>query len=277
VIGDTALTLADGASTVKILLAAGANVNAANADGLTALSWAALKRDYDHFRIILAHPLIHASVNAAEEIVRTGLPFFAAHQFASWAPDEFARWRRSQAVCAAARAPAVRGAKSLPPALVAALAGCETGDALSDARAADGLTILGGAAAAGASKKVMAALVAAGCSLLVSGDREGASVGSLALRSGQRDTAHWLYQKTTKAVARKYPLFRDVRSMLVVGTSGSRLGRPFLPVDMINLIMDCCATPETCFFSETPAAGADTDAAFVSPASKRQRVVGLPA
>ena len=74
------------------------------------------------------------------------------------------------------------------------------------------------------------------------------------MRAAQRKAADWLYRAATKAVARAQPLFRDVRSMLVVGTSGGRAGRPFLPLDVLNDVMDCCATPAACWFSELPAA-----------------------
>ena len=146
----------------------------------------------------------------------------------------------------------------MPPALTAALATATaagaSGEALSGARDADGLTALGGAAAAGASKEVVMALVAAGCSVTVAGDLAGASVGALSVRAGQRKAADWLYRAATKAVARAQPLFRDVRSMLVVGTSGGRAGRPFLPLDVLNDVMDCCAAPAACWFAEPAAA-----------------------
>ena len=92
--------------------------------------------------------------------------------------------------------------------------------------------------------------------MTVAGDLAGASAGALAARAGHRQAAAKLYRAATKAVARAQPLFRDVRSMLVVGTSGGRAGRPFLPLDVLNDVMDCCATPGACWFAEAPAAGA---------------------
>jgi ankyrin repeat protein len=168
----------------------------------------------------------------------------------------FKRWHLGQALCAAARAPAVRGSAALPPNLAAALnaaveAGLD-GEKLFGARDMEGLTALGGAAAAGASKAVVVALVASGCNASVPGDLAGTSAGALAARAGQRQAADWLYRAATKAVAKAQPLFRNVRSMLVVGTSGARAGRPFLPVDVLNKVMDCCATPDKCWFAEAP-------------------------
>ena len=164
----------------------------------------------------------------------------------------FARWHLAQAVCAAARAAAVAGGiDSLvpPPALVAALAAAREGgvsaDALSAARDVDGLTALGGAAAAGACLGAVNALLAAGVSLLVAGDLEGASVGAMAARAGHGLLAHRLTgpRALLKATALAHPVFRQVRSMLVVGNDVG------LPPELVDHILEFCAG-ESCWFAE---------------------------
>jgi ankyrin repeat protein len=278
---------------VSALLVAGADVGVTAAAGQAAFFAAAVNSGLVTFNLLLAHPRIHSCVAAAEAML-FGQP--DAEEEDVWETDDeededddyalfpsvrasLRRWHLHQALCAAARAPAVVEASSLPPALADALekvkrvanfsrgalpCSSELLDALaqtaaagldaagpSRARDADGFTALGGAASAGASKAVVVALVAAGCSVTVPGDLAGASVGALAARAGQRPAADWLYRAATKEVARTQPLFRKVRSMLVVGTSGARAGRPFLPIDVLNKVMDCCATPDACWFAQS--------------------------
>jgi hypothetical protein len=248
---------------VSALLAAGAQVRGTSNYGRTALMDAAAMSQPDATEALLAHPRIHPCVDDALDVIgdfvdedEEGDEEGDGAARTALVHEAFGRWRMRQAVCAAARAADVRGAACLPPTLVAALAAAtEAGvseDALSEARDVDGLTALGGAAAAGASMEVVMALVAAGCSVLVPGDLAGASVGALAARAGHRQAADWLYRAATKAAARAQPLFRDVRSMLVVGTSGVGEGRTFLPLDVLNHIMEHCAAPTTCWFSEPP-------------------------
>ena len=179
----------------------------------------------------------------------------------------FARWRLAQAVCAAAAdsranwGTAGCGIESLvpPPVLVAALAAAREGGvsarALSRARDADGLTALGGAAFAGACLGAVNALLAAGVSLLVAGDLEGASVAELAARAGfGPELAHRLTtgpRAMLKAPALAHPVLREVRSMLVVG---NRVGLPPELVDHILEFCCCYRAGDACWFAAAAAA-----------------------
>jgi ankyrin repeat protein len=152
------------ASTVAVLLAAGADVSIADAGGRTALIWAARFAHPAVVELLLAHPRIHPSIAAAEAVIGTTADGGGGAEGTELVRQAFARWHRIQAVCiqavcAAARAPAPArppAAGQAPPVLVAALAAAReagvSAAALSAGRAADGFTALGGAAAAGASE-----------------------------------------------------------------------------------------------------------------------------
>ena len=89
------------------------------------------------------------------------------------------------------------------------------------------------------------ALLAAGVSLLVAGDLEGASVGALAARAGHGLLAHRLTgpRALLKATALAHPLFREVRLMLVVGNDVG------LPPELVDHILEFCAG-DSCWFAE---------------------------
>ena len=216
---------------VSFLLRAGVNVNAFYRED-TPLSAAVKAEHVNIVKLLLTYPKIHASVDAAEAFI-TNDDIRTA----------FEHWHLIQAVCVAARAPAVRAA-SVPPELAAALDTAKKADVGSEefsyVRDLDGFTALGGAVAARASKQVLRALMNAGCNILLSVDMTGLSMGTLAARTGRRATSDWLYRAATKENAKMFPQFRYVRSLLVVGTSGERAGRPFIPVDVLNYIMDFC-------------------------------------
>ena len=211
------------------------------------------------------HPRIHPCVDAAERDCRSG------YGRSRPLPAVFTRWRDSAFVCAAAAgsAPTASALPGLEAALAAAMAstgdeaGCSA-EELSHWRNEDGLTAFACAARAGANKEVVKALLEADIDASVPGDRTGASAGALAARAGHRRTADVLYRAATKAAMRVQGLFRGVRSMLVVGTSGARAGRPFLPVDFVNDVMDCCAPPAACGVAEPPAPPAATAAVGAS-------------
>jgi hypothetical protein len=139
-----------------------------------------------------------------------------------WCAARFARWRLRQAVLRAGLR-ACRPRRWLHASWRLPAPARMSEEVLSAARDADGVTALGGAAAAGASTAVILAVVAAGSNASLPDDLLGFRwAHSLWLRAGQRQAADWLHRAATKAVARAQPLFRDVCSMLVVGTDERR-------------------------------------------------------
>jgi hypothetical protein len=253
------------ASIVELLLAVCADVNAAANNGFPALVVASRRAHAAAVEVLLAHPRIHPSVAAAEAAIGEQAHDEGpdAELRAASVREAFARWHRAQAVCAAARAPVLPGAATAgqaPPALVAALAAAReagvSAAALSAARDADGFTALGGAAAAGASEWAVRALVRAGCSALVAGDREGASPGALAARAGHAKLSAQLYQAAARAAARAQPAFLRVRSELVLfNRVPGGLPQEYLPRDVVDHMLEWCATAD-CWFAMTPPAEA---------------------
>lgn len=85
--------------------------------------------------------------------------------------------------------------------------------------------------------------------MLVAGDLEGASVGALAARAGHVLLAHRLTgpRALLKATAPAHPMFRQVRSMLVVGNDVG------LPPELVDHILElCCAGGDSCWFACRP-------------------------
>ena len=112
---------------------------------------------------------------------------------------------------------------------------------------------------AGASEGAVAALLKAGCSVLVAGDLEGASPGDLAVGAGHAKLGAQLHRHATKAAARAQPSFDRVWLDLCVGFSGKATKaaqpRPQVPYDALNIVMDCCATADGWFAAPAAAAG----------------------
>ena len=271
---------------LEVLLAAGADVNMGSdlavpgssspllvASGSNPLCVAASRACHECTTLLLSAPRIHLSVDAGAERQMGKCVLIQDEQLAACmtlVQRSFARWRLAQAVCAAAAdsranwGTAGCGIESLvpPPVLVAALAAAREGGvsagALSAARAEDGLTALGGAAFAGACLGAVNALLAAGVSLLVAGDLEGASVGVLSACSGYGRLAHRLTgpRALLKATALAHPVFREVRSMLVVGNDVG------LPPELVDHILEFC-TGDACWFAKT----AVVPAAIAGPAA----------
>ena len=252
--GETALILAaqEGrAAVVSLLLKAGADVNTSIGDGTTALMLASRR---GHAAVVSL--LLEAGVDVKKANNAGNTAMMTASQWGKAAVVSLLRaWLFVKPVCDAASSPAAREAAGVPQTLVDALTEAKRGlsaSQLSEIRGPSGLTMLGCVAAAGANKQVLKALMEAGCSVVVPGDLAGASVGDLAARAGQDSTADWLYRAATKKVANIYPTFKYVWNTLMVGTSGSRAGRPFMSLDVLNYIMDFCATPDSCWFAEIP-------------------------
>ena len=114
----------------------------------------------------------------------------------------------------------------------------------------------------------MAALLSAGCSALVVGElSSGASAGALAARAGSRALADTLYRKAAKAAARAQPAFRRVRSELVLfnRVSGG-LPQDYLPRDVVDHMLEWCATADG-WFAESVVAAAAAPAAVAGGAS----------
>ncbi len=141
---------------------------------------------------------------------------------------------------------------------------------LSVARDPAGLTALG--CAAGAGLGAVAALLAERASALVPGDLAGASAGALAARAGQRAAADCLYRAASKAAARAQPLFRRIRSEIVVRNRvPGGLPHEYLPRDTVDLILEFCAAPAACWFAETPAPAAVAAAAAKAAAAQARK------
>ena len=267
---------------LEVLLAAGADVNMGSdlavpgssspllvASGSNPLCVAASRACHECTTLLLSAPRIHLSVDAGAERQMGKCVLIQDEQLAACmtlVQRSFARWRLAQAVCAAAAdsranwGTAGCGIESLvpPPVLVAALAAAREGGvsagALSAARAEDGLTALGGAAFAGACLGAVNALLAAGVSLLVAGDLDGASAAERASRAGYGEQlVHRLTgpRALLKATALAHPVLRQVRSMLVVG---NRVGLPPELVDHILEFCCCYRAGDACWFAAAAAA-----------------------
>ena len=105
----------------------------------------------------------------------------------------------------------------------------------------------------------------------MAGDLEGASVVALAARAGHGLLAHRLTgpRALLKATALAHPLFREVRSMLVVGNDVG------LPPELVDHILEFCAGGDSCWFAE-PAVAAAAAVAGSSPSASSSSLAASP-
>jgi hypothetical protein len=256
-LGETALHAAarcGNCQAVQWLLRAGASVELLSYIGVSVLGAAVSGLQVKAASYLLEAPGVYSTVVLAESEAQRVAGVFRKQKLACM----FARWHLVQAVCAAACVPAVPGAS--PPSLLPLLAALaaekaarkkpENSDRLiAHARAANNLTALAGAVTqGGAQLAVVSALIAAGCSALPPVDAHGTSLGAFALRLGQQKSADKLYRAASKSAAREQPLFRQVRSELVVA---NRVG---LPRDVVDHMLEWCAAPKCWFVKKAPPA-----------------------
>ena len=211
------------AAIVEMLLAAGADVNAVNDVGHTALTQAALNGHVAVVELFLAHPRIYQSVSASEaagnghktynDLVRT----------------EFLRWHMVQNLLSELQSSCIYSV--LPITLQKIKQSGVTTKQLSAIRDADGFTVLGRAALAGASKKDIAVLIEAGVSVLVTADLNNTSPGDLANKAGHPSTADFLYHACVKEALATDSAFQNVR-MEILETAKN------LPIDIIDKILE---------------------------------------
>jgi ankyrin repeat protein len=144
----------------------------------------------------------------------------------------FNRWHLKQSLCYAAAGTHIRHI-SIETALAI---GNLTAAEISQTRDWNGYTSLTNTIKSGNLKGVDI-LLDAGASLLVAGDLQGTSVGAYAIRHGYPLLGEQLYYKTLKEFCLKRPVFKRLRSEIVVGNRVPSVGR-CLPRELVNYILE---------------------------------------
>ena len=209
-------------SVKRLLTVPGIDVNAVDAlFGRSALKMSIYNGHVSTVEALLEHPCIHTSVvaisNSDINLSGNGTPIDRL----------FNRWHLKQSLCYAAAGTHIRNI-SINTAL--AIGNLTTAE-ISHTRDWNGYTSLSNTIKSGNS------LIKAGASLLVAGDLQGTSVGAYAMRHGYPLLGEQLYYKTLKEFCLKRPVFKRLRSEIVVGNRVPSVGR-CLPRELVNYILE---------------------------------------
>ena len=98
--------------------------------------------------------------------------------------------------------------------------------------------------------------------MLIPASLDGTMPAYLAAQRGHGMLAECLHAAVARAVSRAFPMFRDLRSQLVLfNRVPGGLPQQYLPRDAVGRIFEYCATPDCCWFAAVSAAGGNAAAA----------------